>query len=532
MILNFKNKKLLVIPIILAIILALKPTLTLNGPLSWDIYTHVNYALAYITNGVTTVDPFLNAPFGKQIGYSPLFHFILIIVATITHTDLLTSARILQPILAGISTLTIVYVAYKLYGKIAGISAGTLLLSSFMFSRLVLPIPETIAVIFFTLGIYFYYNSIIGNNKLHAVLAGILGLLILSVHFSTFIYYLMIITMLMLCQLIYKRQLTIITSYLYVLLPIILMGILGLITLMIVSPDNLIQVISSVISMINDPMSLFMGQKAMGLERYLKCVGILPLLFGIIGLIYSFKDKKHRLIVLWALMAFVITNLHWIGIPVYTFRLLIYFIIPLVILGGYGLSELIKKCDISIKGTGSILLLIIIILSFGIGYTTISDPSVTTTSVTTAESTLQIAPPTQDETELINWFKTQDTNNSSVLTNNLFFGMVLSSSDKIPLHYSFDVYATPSSHKSSIESLNNESIGYIVYDKSLVMKNSTNNNTVPEVEYVKGDYYPLYYYTQPLNQNNFEKIQLPGTTKVFENNRFIVCKVNGYNNLK
>jgi len=531
MLLNLKNKYLLLIPIIFALILSLKPTLFINGPLSWDIYTHVNYALAYLQNGLTTIDPFLDAPNGKLIGYPPLFHFLLIAISLITQLNLLTTAQILQPILVVLCTMSVVYVSYKLYDEIAAIASGFLLFSSFMFARLILPIPETVSIIFFIIGIYCFYKSSIDNTVIHGLLAGILGLFILATHFSTFIYYIIIISVLMLGQLVFKRKLSTIKSYLLTVISIGIVGIIGLIILRSINQDVFMELMKGILSIINNPLSLFMGQKAMGLERYLKCVGILPLIFGILGLIFSLKYKNHRLIALWALIAFVITNLHWIGVPVYTYRLLIYFVIPAVIVGGYSVSCLVEKLEGNDKKIGYIFLLALLLTSFLVGYTNLDDSSVVIASTETNQSTFQIAPPTSEEREVVDFFKSENNTNSSVLTNNLYFGTILSSSAEIPLHYSFDIYARPSSHKASLSYLNNENIGYIVYDKSLVLNNSTTVDGIPQIEFIEGDYYPVYYYDEEITEDNFNQIQISGTQVVFENNRFIVCKVNSYNNL-
>ena len=335
----------------------------------------------------------------------------------------------------------------------------------------------------------------------------------------------------MLGQLVFKHELSTIKSYLLTVISIAIVGSIGIILLKFINQEIFTELMKGMLSIINNPFSLFMGQKAMGLERYLKCVGILPLAFGVLGLIFSLKNKNHRLIALWALIAFVITNLHWIGVPVYTFRLLIYFVIPAVIVGGYSVSCLVEIFNGKYKKMGYIFLLALILTSFLVGYTNLDDSSVVTSSAETNQSTFQIAPPTSEEMEVIDFFKSENITNSSVLTNNLYFGTILSSSAEIPLHYSFDIYARPSSHKASLSYLNDEKIGYIVYDKSLVLNNSTTADGIPQIEFIEGDYYPVYYYDEAITDDNFYQIQLSGTQIVFENNRFIVCKVNSYNNL-
>jgi len=519
-----KNKNLIFIPIIVSILLALYLTLTTNGPLSWDVYTHINYALAYMMNGITTVDPLLNAPTGKTIGYAPLFHFILIGLSKCVGSNLLLAAEILQPILACISTVIVIYVSNKFYDRLSAAASGMLLLSSFMFTRLILPIPETIAVIFFTLAIYFYYIAIDKEKYSYIFYSVIMTLLILSVHFSTFVYVTLIVTVLSAIYLLVSRKTQVIKSYLLWIIPLIALLALGFIFLSMISPDKASSLFGGVMSIISNPLSLFMGQKAMGLERYIKCVGILPLIFGIIGLYYSIKNKKHMFICIWALVAFIITNLHWIGIPVYTYRLLIYFVVPASILGGYGFTQLLDELSTRYKNTTSILITAFIILTVISACLSLTDESVKYSSVTTEQSTFHIAPPLGEEQEVIDYFKSQNATNKSVLTNNLFFGMIISSNKAIPLHYSFDIYASPSSRKASYSYLEDENIGYIVYDKSLVLNNKT-EYTPLDVVYVEADYYPVYYFTNKITENNFNSIQVSGTTKVFENNKFIVCKV-------
>ena len=394
---KYENKKLLIVPIILTFLIALYVTLTTNGPLSWDIYTHINYSLAYLINGLTTTDPLLNAPIGKTIGYAPLFHILLILTSSISGLSLIQSAQVFQVVFVTVAVISVVYISHKLYGSVAGCVSGMLLLASFMFTRLLLPIPETIAVIFFLWGVYFYYIAIDNENIWYVFIA------------------------------------------------------------------------------------------------------------------------------IWALLAFIISNLHWIGVPVYTYRMLIYFVIPTVLLGGYAFSQLLenyKKDNNKFIYMSIVVLLLLSLISLGFS---LSDESFQYSSVSTSQSKFHIAPPSAEETEVIDWFKTQNTStNESMITNNLFFGMILSSSDVIPMHYSFDVYTSPSSRKSSSYALADENISYIVYDKSLVMNNSTDYSDL-DVVYVEGDYYPVYYFTKEIDDYNFNQIQVG--TKVFENNRFIVCQV-------
>ncbi|MDO5852201.1 MAG: hypothetical protein Q4Q23_06915 [Methanobacteriaceae archaeon] len=520
---NFKQKRKLILPAFLAMCLILIPTLRYNWPLSWDIFYHINYAIAYANYGLTFIDPLLNAPIGKTIEYPPLFHFMLLGLSYFIPLDLISIARVLQIVFAFLSVFLISYIGFKLYGYIAGIATGFLLLSSLMFLRLVMPLPETLSLLFFTLAIYLYYNSLLQKKWIKSIVTGLLVSLVVMTHFSTAIYLMIILSIITIWQLIYSKKISIVLNYILMILPLIILGLVSLIVLSKINPDQMSLVVNDFINLLFNPMKIFFGQKAMGLERYITCIGILPLIFGIIGTLITFKTRKHLTICIWVITAFVLSNAHWFGIPVYTYRLLVYLLIPLTLIGGYGISYIVKFFEDKKPNVSSIIFIIIMILCTFTGIVMFSDEHIADITVENNISKVQIAPPSMEETEIINYFKNQEKTDKSVLINNLFLGTILSSSDEIPIHYSFDIYASPNSSKSSLKSLQEEKIGYIVYDKSLIDKDD--NTTGISVKYVKSDFYPLYYYNKELNEENFNKIKLAHTTKTFENNRFIVCKV-------
>jgi hypothetical protein len=73
-------------------------------------------------------------------------------------------------------------VAKKLYGTLAGVGAGFLILSSYLVSRIILPLPENLALIFLPLSVYLYYKSLENKNLKTAFFGGILFLIILLTH--------------------------------------------------------------------------------------------------------------------------------------------------------------------------------------------------------------------------------------------------------------------------------------------------------------------------------------------------------------
>ncbi|HEX3013592.1 MAG TPA: hypothetical protein VHO92_04905, partial [Methanobacterium sp.] len=149
-----------IIPAIAVFFIALIPTLNYQWPLSWDIIYHVQYAKIYAQYGFVLTDPLLNAPYGQNISYPPLFHFLIVCLGALLKIDYFQLARFMQPFLAMFIVLSVSYVAKKIYGNIAGISAGFLVISSYLIARIILPIPENLALIFLPLAVYFYYRSI------------------------------------------------------------------------------------------------------------------------------------------------------------------------------------------------------------------------------------------------------------------------------------------------------------------------------------------------------------------------------------
>ena len=141
---NHLKKLIWIMPAIIVFLIALIPTLKYQWPLSWDIIYHIQYAQIYAKYGLVLTDPLLNAPVGQNM-LSPLLHLLLAFLGVISKVDFFQIARAMQPFLAMFIVLSVTYVARKLYGNIAGISAGFLLISSLLLSRIILPLPENLA---------------------------------------------------------------------------------------------------------------------------------------------------------------------------------------------------------------------------------------------------------------------------------------------------------------------------------------------------------------------------------------------------
>jgi asparagine N-glycosylation enzyme membrane subunit Stt3 len=181
---NLKNNHvyLLLVPAMLTFIIALIPTLKYQWPLSGDIFFHVHMAKLYMIQGFTYWDPLTAAPFGRPIFYPPIFHFLMLSLSFL-FGDIFDVARFMQPVLGMLVVLSFSYVAFKLNNSLlVGISAGFFLFFSSVFKRILLPLPENLALIIFPLAFYGFYLAIERKNYDYASVAGILAGIIFLTH--------------------------------------------------------------------------------------------------------------------------------------------------------------------------------------------------------------------------------------------------------------------------------------------------------------------------------------------------------------
>ena len=233
------------------------------------------------------------------------------------------------------------------------------------------------------------------------------------------------------------------------------------------------------------------------------------------------EDKNDVLIFTWIIIMFFLSNAYLFGVNVITYRVLIYLLLPLSILGGFGLYQVYLKLKnyknfSSKKFRISFLLLIFALATFS-GILTVENPKIATFNVEDQYGTIQIAPPSTSEVDLARWFNEYGDKNKSILTNNLFTGTFLVAETGMPLHYGFEDF-----NKNIPEyAFKNGGIGYIVLDKRLTFKSTNGTLYLKEVN---DDFYPLVYYSEDI-PSNINEI-LPSFIKVvYQNNDYIICQV-------
>lgn len=524
----FETKRIMnwlwIIPGIVAFFIALIPTIANQWPLTLDIYTHIHLAQVYSHYGLTLIDPTTNPPAGTPIAYPPLFSLILMGLAAIFKADYFTISRVIQPFLAFLAVSSVSYVAKKFYGDIAGISAGFLILSSYLFSRMVSPLPETLAIVFVPLAIYFYYRSVISKKYLYAIVSSLLFLLVIITHQATTLILFLTVTAITVVAGLMKREKYYLYSYpLFLSLPI-LIGIIASVVALVVAPSYVTKIFAYGLTAVTGYTSSLPISDPISDGKYLVYLGIV-LIFAIIGAVVAVKRRKTRdiFILVWIVVVFFMSKSYWFGVNVYTIRLLVHLLIPLSILGGLGLSYLYldyKKTEFPNIKVRSLFLAVVLIVSALFAVTTVSDPQLNLLPKYNAQpynqSNLiipQITPPTTSEVELANWFKQNGDNKSAVVSNNYATNIFIQAETNQPI-------AGVQSSEHVIEwgfngdELKQKEIGYLIFDKRL---NYTSNSTEKIISQGTFIFYNTNYNITSFLPENFQLL--------YQNQNFDVFKI-------
>lgn len=520
---TYQNKLLLILPAISIFLIALIPTLTHKWPLSWDVIYHVLYANIYTQYGFVLVNPLLNYPTGLKIGYPPLFHFLIAGIGILFRTNYMEVARALQPVLAFFVILSITYVAKKFYGTIAGISAGFLMISSTIVYRIMLPVPENLALIFLPVSVYLYYAAVKEKTYKYAFISGILMLIIAATHQAALLCLILIITSLTIVELAIYRDKAVLKCYGAFLITLLAVGSVALLIISIFKPDMIHNIINQgVTATLGFGTSLNYSQ-SLSVLQYLRNFGIILVVFSFLGGIFAFMTRRKRdiYILTWIFIMFLLSTAYLFGINVISARLLIYIAIPLSILGGYGISQIYYRMKDNSRFSSvkfrSAFLICLFSFSLLIGVLNASDPNMGTYYAKTIFGSVQISPPTSSEADLADWFKNNGDKNRSLAISNLYTGVFIATEAGMPVNYGFSNINNTTS-KSYFESNN---IDYIVYDKRLELP--PDYNTLNRYQ-ANSEMFPLFYYNKILYQN-VDKLKPAYTKLVYENDEFIVCEI-------
>ncbi len=539
------NKKYMVaLPALAALCIALIITIKNYWPMGWDIIYHVQYAQVYTQYGFTLTDPQLNAPYGRKMAYLPLFHFLIVSIGSSLHVDYFQVARFMQPLFAMSIVASVSYVAYKFYGKLAGLGAGFLILSSYLVSRIILPLPENLALIFLPLAVCLYYQSLKTDNMKNAFLGGILLMAVILTHQGALLCLILTIVAITIVELFVYRNIRVLKNFTSFFLVFILTMLAGVIYLQIFAPTILNNIIGQGITTITGMSTSLPINRPIGILGYLGNLGILVLIFSILGGIAILKkiqkksfEKKDMIILVWIFTMFLLSNAYWFGINVITYRVLIYLLIPLSILGGFGLSWVYKKIRdnnrLSSKKLHSALVVAFLCISLSSGILTVENPKIGVYGVKNQEGYVQIAPPSKSEVDLARWYIENGNNSRYVVISNQFTGMFLAAETNMSFRNGFKYYSTNNNvtvEEKSVQFVNNRTlsffkernVGYVVYDKRLVI--SPEEKTLA-LRVIDSEFFSLHYFTQNIH-SNINRIKPEFARVVYENKDFIVCEIN------
>lgn len=409
--------------------------------------------------------------------------------------------------------------AKKFYGNIAGISAGFLMISSYLFSRMVSPLPETMALIFLPLAVYFYYKSVKDKNYSFALISGFMFILIVVTHQAAILCSFLIITAIMIVLTLFSRNIRYFTNYLvFLLIPVAAAGLV-LLGLSLMMPGFMQNLLTNGLSATGFMTSIQVTEPVSYL-KYIAYMGI-AFPFAIIGgAIAIWKRREQDLIIIvWIVTVFLISKSYWFGINVVSIRLLIYLLIPVSILAGFGLKYLYAEFKVkevpSFKIRSAFLVLILLLSSiFAVATVADSNFGVIPRFAEVTKDGLnspQIAPPTSSDIDLVKWFKNNGNKNYIALSNNYFATQFVLANTGQPIasFYRLSLWMS-SGYNDSI--INNASEGYyFIFDKRFTYNAPSGN--------VKGGEYSYFFNNETYNPKNL----IHGNKKiVYENNDYII----------
>lgn len=364
---------LLMIPAILAFIIALIPTLKYQWPLSWDIYYHVHLANLYLEQGLTFWDPLTYAPFGRPIFYPPFFHYLLAAFAAILKVDPFQISKYLQPIFAFSLVLSFTYVAYKFYNLRVALLTGFFLFFTSVFHRAMLPLPETLALIIFPLAVYFYYLALKGYSLKFAVLGGICSGLMMLTHNLTGLIMLGVVLIFTLALKLRKDKVDYQALGLFLGFTLIVGAIWWL------------PLIIQYGFVFHNPQAVIQGPVEY-LVILTKTMGVPALIFALFWAVtlinnglkkddlekwYNKLSSKNILIITWTLFLLILSNAYLLGFSILIDRILNFAVFPVMIMAALGLEYIhaTHKKPVYKKAYKVIIVLLIIFAVFsGIFY--------------------------------------------------------------------------------------------------------------------------------------------------------------------
>ena len=353
-------------------------------------------------------------------------------------------------------------------------------------------------------------------------MAGILLVVIAATHQAALLCLAVVISTVTVVELCVYRNLSVLKNYGAFIFSILVIFLLAVLALIIFKPDLIHSILSQGISAALGYSTSLNYTIGLSPLKYIEYFGLMVMVFAVVGTYFAAKirSRKDIYIFTWIIILLLLSKAYLIGINVLAPRLLIYIVMPLSILGGFGVSQAYNW----FKGTRrfssnkfrTMFLVAVFTISLIFGVLTAANPNMGSFYAKTEFGSVQIAPPSQSEVDLANWFKNNGDKNQSILIQNIYTGVFIAEETGMPINYGFE-YLNSTTPRAFFDV---GKVGYIVYDKRLVLpqENATLNETK-----VSTELFPLFYFNEKYYQN--VNLTQPSYFKVvYENSDFIVCQ--------
>jgi hypothetical protein len=329
-------------------------------------------------------------------------------------------------------------------------------------------------------------------------------------------------------ELIYYRDGRVFKNYGAFLLALIVSIIMVLLGMFFLYPGVFESILNQGITAATGFATSLISSRPLSILGYVGNLGPFACVFGLLGLIWALQQrrKKDLFLVTWIVTMLLLSVSYLFGINMISYRVMIYILIPLSILGGLGLQQFyhyLKNINrLSSQRFRCTFLVLLLLLATLSGFLTVNNTDIASFSVKSDYGDIQIAPPSEAELDLNRWFQENGDQSHSILISNQFTGMFLATEAGMPMHYGFEYYGLKSLPTATLEAMKNESIGYIVYDKKLVL--SPPDESELYIKRVYYEFFPLFYLSQDI-EKNINQIKPEYTKVVYQNQEFIVCQV-------
>ena len=238
----------------------------------------------------------------------------------------------------------------------------------------------------------------------------------------------LIITSITLVSIITYRKVKFLKMYFIWITPIVFLIVGTIVSIFVLSPDLIVNTLNKGITSSTGFLTSLNMCIPMNLFSYPKQFGLMVLIFGSFGGALAIKKRQiyDIYLIIWVIVTFILSISYLFNINVISYRVLIYILIPLSMLAGFGVSFIYGQIKERSKNISYLFLIITLGISFVLGIYTVEDPNIAIFGSFTDSGSIQIvASPTSSDMDIIKWFSANGDLNKTVLTSNYYSGIFL-----------------------------------------------------------------------------------------------------------